>query len=414
MIFPFVVLSLLVSGIAAFPLTSSHSSVSDLSIPIRKQVNVTSGHNLVRAGHFRAQSFRNRAASKNRSGPSPKKRQEVPVVNEAITYIAEVTVGVDNQTFHLLVDSGSSNTWVGANASYTYIPSTSSVWTDDIVIVDYGSGYFFGYEYFDTVALSNELIIKNQSIGVADFQQGFNSMDGILGIGPVDLTDGTILGSLVMSNLPTVSDNLFSEGVISTEVVGVSFVPTTGASNEPEGELIFGDIGGSSRFTGQITYTPKETDYWGITQSISYGDTEIMASAIGVVDTGTTLNYMPTDTFNAYINFTGGTFDEATGLYEITQEQYDALDNLIFTIGGVSTDFPLTANAQIWPRDLNENIGGEEGKIYLAAVATGMYPIEDLNFINGYVFLERFFSIFDNSNSKMGFATTSYTNATTN
>ncbi|KAJ3752774.1 acid protease [Lentinula raphanica] len=400
MIFPFVVLSLLVSGIAAFPLTSSHSSV-----------NVTSGHNLVRAGHFRAQSFRNRAASKNRSGPSPKKRQEVPVVNEAITYIAEVTVGVDNQTFHLLVDSGSSNTWVGANASYTYIPSSSSVWTDDIVIVDYGSGYFFGYEYFDTVALSNELIIKNQSIGVADFQQGFNSMDGILGIGPVDLTDGTILGSLApVITVPTVSDNLFSEGVISTEVVGVSFVPTTGASNEPEGELIFGDIGGSSRFTGQITYTPKETDYWGITQSISYGDTEIMASAIGVVDTGTTLNYMPTDTFNAYINSTGGTFDEATGLYEITQEQYDALDNLIFTIGG--TDFPLTANAQIWPRDLNENIGGEEGKIYLAAVATD--PIEDLNFINGYVFLERFFSIFDNSNSRVGFATTSYTNATTN
>ncbi|KAJ3833050.1 aspartic peptidase domain-containing protein [Lentinula raphanica] len=355
---------------------------------------------------------------------------QVPVVNEAITYIAEVTVGVDNQTFHLLVDSGSSNTWVGANASYTYIPSSSSVWTDDIVIVDYGSGYFFGYEYFDTVALSNELIIKNQSIGVADFQQGFNSMDGILGIGPVDLTDGTILGSLApVTTVPTVSDNLFSEGVISTEVVGVSFVPTTGASNEPEGELIFGDIGGSSRFTGQITYTPKETDYWGITQSISYGDTEIMASAIGVVDTGTTLNYMPTDTFNAYINSTGGTFDEATGLYEITQEQYDALDNLIFTIGG--TDFPLTANAQIWPRDLNENIGGEEGRIYLAAVATGMCtlvqyrltddlmllrpdPIEDLNFINGYVFLERFFSIFDNSNSRVGFATTSYTNATTN
>ncbi|KAJ4000689.1 family A1 protease [Lentinula boryana] len=406
MICPFVVLSLLVFGVTTTPLAPSQSS--SLSIPIQKHVNVTGGHNLVNAGHSRARSFRDRTVSKHNSST---KRQEVPVVNEAITYIAEIAVGADNQTFHLLVDTGSSNTWVGANASYTYVPSSSSVWTDDIVIVDYGSGYFFGYEYYDTVTLSNDLVIKNQSIGVADFQQGFTSMDGVLGIGPVDLTDGTILGALApVTTVPTVSDNLFNQGVISTEVIGVSFVPTTGAANEPEGELIFGDVGGSSRYTGQITYTPRETDYWGITQSISYGGTEIMASAIGVVDTGTTLNYMPTDTFNSYINTTGGIYDEVTGLYEITEEQYNALDDLIFTIGG--TDFPLTPNAQIWPRDLNENIGGEAGKIYLAAVATE--PVENLNFINGYVFLERYFSIFDNSNSRVGFAVTPYTNATTN
>ncbi|KAJ3742567.1 family A1 protease [Lentinula detonsa] len=406
MICPFVVLSLLVFGVAAAPLAPSQSS--SLSIPIQKHVNVTGGHNLVNAGHSRARSFRDRTVSKHISST---KRQEVPVVNEAITYIAEIAVGADNQTFHLLVDTGSSNTWVGANASYTYVPSSSSVWTDDIVIVDYGSGYFFGYEYYDTVTLSNDLVIKNQSIGVADFQQGFTSMDGVLGIGPVDLTDGTILGSLApVTTVPTVSDNLFNQGVISTEVIGVSFVPTTGAANEPDGELIFGAVEGSSRYTGQITYTPRETDYWGIAQSISYGDTEIMSIAIGVVDTGTTLNYMPTDTFNAYINTTGGIYDEVTGLYEITEEQYNALDDLIFTIGG--TDFPLTPNAQIWPRDLNENIGGEAGKIYLAAVATE--PVENLNFINGYVFLERYFSIFDNSNSRVGFAVTPYTNATTN
>ncbi|KAJ3799683.1 family A1 protease [Lentinula aff. detonsa] len=409
MICPFVVLSLLVFGVAAAPLAPSQSSC--LSIPIQKHVNVTGGHNLVNAGHSRARSFRDRTVSKHNSST---KRQEVPVVNEAITYIAEIAVGADNQTFHLLVDTGSSNTWVGANASYTYVPSSSSVWTDDIVIVDYGSGYFFGASF---LTLSNDLVITNQSIGVADFQQGFTSMDGVLGIGPVDLTDGTILGSLApVTTVPTVSDNLFNQGVISTEVIGVSFVPTTGAANEPDGELIFGDVGGSSRYTGQITYTcvtpssPRETDYWGITQSISYGDTEIMASAIGVVDTGTTLNYMPTDTFNAYINTTGGIYDEVTGLYEITEEQYNALDDLIFIIGG--TDFPLTPNAQIWPRDLNENIGGEAGKIYLAAVATE--PVENLNFINGYVFLERYFSIFDNSNSRVGFAVTPYTNATTN
>ncbi|KAJ3727352.1 family A1 protease [Lentinula guzmanii] len=372
MICPFVVLSLLVFGVAAAPLAPSQSS--SLSIPIQKYVNVTGGHNLVNAGHSRARSFRDRTVSKHISST---KRQEVPVVNEAITYIAEIAVGADNQTFHLLVDTGSSNTWVGHHCKISrrqcklYIrPSSSSVWTDDIVIVDYGSGYFFGYEYYDTVTLSNDLVITNQSIGVADFQQGFTSMDGVLGIGPVDLTDGTILGSLApVTTVPTVSDNLFNQGVISTEVIG------------PDGELIF-VIHWPITYTCVTPSSPRETDYWGITQSISYGDTEIMASAIGVVDTGTTLNYMPTDTFNAYINTTGGIYDEVTGLYEITEEQ------------------------------LEQNIGGEAGKIYLAAVATE--PVENLNFINGYVFLERYFSIFDNSNSRVGFAVTPYTNATTN
>jgi hypothetical protein len=43
----------------------------------------------------------------------------------------------------------------------------------------------------DTVTLGNNLVIHNQSIGVASTAQGFNNgIDGILGIGPVDLTTG--------------------------------------------------------------------------------------------------------------------------------------------------------------------------------------------------------------------------------
>jgi hypothetical protein len=44
----------------------------------------------------------------------------------------------------------------------------------------------------DTVLLNDDLVIQNQSIGVASTAQGFNDVDGILGIGPVDLTSGTV------------------------------------------------------------------------------------------------------------------------------------------------------------------------------------------------------------------------------
>jgi hypothetical protein len=47
-------------------------------------------------------------------------------------------------------------------------------------------------------------------------------------IGPVDLTDGTLSGS--SAEIPTVTDNLFKQGTISTEVIGVYYAPTTTGS----------------------------------------------------------------------------------------------------------------------------------------------------------------------------------------
>jgi hypothetical protein len=44
-------------------------------------------------------------------------------------------------------------------------------------------------------------------------------------IGPVDLTQGTLNGSSAL--IPTVTDNLFEQGTISTDVIGIYFAPTT-------------------------------------------------------------------------------------------------------------------------------------------------------------------------------------------
>lgn len=47
-----------------------------------------------------------------------------------------------------------------------------------------------GTEYTDTVTLGTGLVITKQSIGVASSVTGISGVDGILGIGPVDLTEG--------------------------------------------------------------------------------------------------------------------------------------------------------------------------------------------------------------------------------
>ena len=74
----------------------------------------------------------------------------------------------------------------------------------------------------------------------------------------------------------------------------------------------------------------------------------------------------------------------------------------------------LTPNGQIWPRNLNADIGGVAGKIYLVVGNIGSNSGSGLDFINGQTFLERFYAVFDTANNRVGIATTSFTDATTN
>lgn len=333
-----------------------------------------------------------------------KKRQSEPVINEVVSYIASVGVGANDQQFQLIVDTGSSNTWVGATTKY--VATSTSTDTGDRVEVSYGSGDFEGTEFIDRVTLTSELVINAQSIGVASSSEGFEGTDGIIGIGPDDLTEDTVSG---VATVPTVTDNLFSQGTIAERLVAISFEPTT-SEEVTNGELTFGGTD-STKFTGDITFTPKVGDFWGITQTISYAGKTIQASTEGIVDTGTTLLMLTTNAFDAYIDAVGGKENEEVGLFQITTAQFDALEDLVFTIGG--TEFSLTPNAQIFPRSLNEDIGGAADDIFLIVADLGAEE-EGFNFINGYVFLERFYSVFDTTNSRVGFATTPFTTATTN
>jgi len=311
----------------------------------------------------------------------------------------------------LLIDTGSSNTWVGAGKKF--VKTSTSVQTANKVAVQYGSGSFSGTEFTDTVIIGSDPI-KAQSIGVASTSEGFQGVDGILGIGPTDLTLDT-LSPATNTQIPTVTDNLFSQGIISAHSVAVSFEPTT-QSTVTNGELTFGGTD-SSKFTGSITFAPLTTtspasEFWGISQSIKFGSTNILSTTVGIVDTGTTLILLATNAFDAYQKATGGVLDQNTGLLRLTTAQFNALQPLTFTIAG--TTFTLTANAQAWPRSLNTLIGGVANDVYLVVNDLGTPSGEGLDFINGFTFLERFYSVFDTANKRVGFATTPFTTATTN
>ncbi|KAG2067295.1 family A1 protease [Suillus decipiens] len=322
-----------------------------------------------------------------------------PVTNYGVYYVAAVDIGSPPRAYNLVVDTGSSNTWVGASAKY--VVTKTSVNTHQPVKVGYGSGAFAGTEYLDTVTLGKGLTITKQSIGVASTSSGFSDgVDGILGLGPVDLTQTTLTNS-PEKTIPTVTQNLHSQGTTLLDVVSIFFEPSSSKA-ETKGGLIFGEID-TSKFTGDIGYTPITTTspastYWGINESITYGSETILSSTA--------------DAFVKYQSATGATPDKTTGLLTISSAQYKALKNLDFHAG--QKIYTLTPNAQIWPRSLNSKVGGISDVIYLVVSDIGSPSGQGLDFVQGYTFLQRFYSVFDATNQRVGFAQTSFTDATTN
>ncbi|KAG0323565.1 hypothetical protein BG000_002582 [Podila horticola] len=342
-----------------------------------------------------------------------------PAENQAVAYVASVGFGSPATDYNLIVDTGSSNTWVGAGKAY--VPTSTSRKTadkvsEDNIRVEYGSGSFSGAEYIDQVTIASGLVVSQQSIGVASTSKGFNNVDGILGLGPTDLTKGTLSPDTGLV-IPTVSDNLFSGGTISANEFAISFEPITDSSGtQMNGEISWGGTD-SSKFTGVITFAPitstsPASNYWGIDASASYGNTMILSTTAGIVDTGTTLLLLATDAFKKYQSATGAVPDQATSLLSITSDQFANLQPLFFEINGAT--FELTANAQIWPRSLNTNIGGTAGNIYLIVQDIGTNSGSGLDFILGQAFIERFYTVYDTANARVGIATTPFTDATTN
>ncbi|KAI9430550.1 acid protease [Lactarius indigo] len=340
--------------------------------------------------------------------------ETIDITDTAITYTVSVGVGSPATNYTLLVDTGSSNTWVGADKPYVRTGTSKN--TGKQVTINHGSTSFSGTEYMDQVTLSPSLVINSQRIGVASTTKGFKDVDGVLGIGPVDLTKGTVKDD--NTPVPTITDNLFNQGTISTESIGIFFQPSTSSDPVSNGELTFGGVD-SSKITGDVNYVPitstsPASEYWGIDQAITYGSSgqSILKSTAGIVDTGTTLVLIATDAFQEYQRATGAIPDPATSLLTVTASQFDNLQSLFFHIGDVQ--YELTPNAQIWPRTLNTAIGGKSDQIYLIVSDLGGPSGQGLDFINGFTFLQRFYSVYDVSNSRVGLATTPFTNAETN
>jgi cathepsin E len=135
---------LLALSVAANPVQLDRPLVT---LPISRRLNLTSVHNLVRHDQARAKALKLRGS--NVAGNSRAVVNEA-IDNQAVTYVATVSVGSPATTCELafvdfpkpfadtslidslLIDTGSSNTWVGAGKAY--VKTSTSVQTANRVV----------------------------------------------------------------------------------------------------------------------------------------------------------------------------------------------------------------------------------------------------------------------------------------
>ncbi|CAE7057617.1 unnamed protein product [Rhizoctonia solani] len=302
------------------------------------------------------------------------------------------------------VDTGTAFTWIGHGKEYV-ITETSAKQENEVFNIRYAKGSAAGAIYKDHITLSPSLKIPAMLIGVASSSNAPLGSEGTLGL-------GRALGGLIIrlkngQPVPTVMDALLQHKQIQRNIFGVSFAPVT-SQGVINGRLTFG--GTSVQKYKYNLHWVKATEkapcniYWGIEQTIKYGDKILQPSSAGVVDTGSSLIHITPQAFDKYRESIPGSKIGTNGLLEIPENSVGHMKTLSFIINGKPYDLP--PKAQLWPQELNTNVLRGRADAHYSVV--GWLPEElskmGIGFVSGYAFLQRFYTAYDASESMIGFA----------
>ncbi|XP_056242751.1 gastricsin-like [Seriola aureovittata] len=315
------------------------------------------------------------------------------------TYYGAITIGTPPQSFEVLFDTGSSNLWVNSIYCNTqacdthkkFNPQQSSTFsgTRQSFFLPYGAGSLYGVFGYDTVNVGG-IVINNQEVGLSTDEPGQTfavvKFNGILGLSYPAISAG---------GQTPVMDNMMSQNLLSTNI----FAFYLSRGGQQGSELSFGGVD-NSLFQGQIHWTPVTSEtFWQIgIQGFQIDGHETGWCSQGcqsVVDTGTSTLTAPGNLLGDLMQEIGAQQSQY-GMYTVDCSQVNNLPTLTFVISGVS--FPLPPSAYIIHHGYNDCVVG--------ITPTNLAPREgEPVWIFGDVFLREYYSVYDRTNNRVGFAT---------
>ncbi|CEP20462.1 unnamed protein product [Cyberlindnera jadinii] len=226
--------------------------------------------------------------------------------------------------------------------------STSFVSNNTEFFILYGDSTFaYGTWGYDNVVIDG-LEVSGLSFAVANET---NSSIGVLGIGLEGL-ETTYSGSLAGSNRYTYSNlpmKMVEDGLIHKRAYSLYLNDV----DAEEGNIIFGGVD-HAKYTGNLTSVPvintlessgySEAIKLEITlQDVSFDGTSVLDSVeYALLDSGTTLTYLPSSVVSALADQIGATYSSRYGYYIMDCPDDTGNQNITFTFDGTQIACPLS------------------------------------------------------------------------
>jgi len=332
---------------------------------------------------------------------------KVPMINYGdLAYIGEITIGTPAQgPYRVVMDSGSSNLWVpsaqcalaekylddkGCKGKHMYDHGKSKSYTPDAceaLFVPYGTGFLLAYLSNDTVNVGG-VDVKNVEFGEAIYMADFfanEPLDGILGLAYKEIAADKVTPVLNIMN---------EQGLLNSLSFGVYL------SNKPGGKDSLITMGGTDpkRYTGSFEWADIIVPSYYLV-----GADEIKVN--GQVTHKCFLSYCPCviDTGTSIIAGAPYILDpiiKAIGKVESDCSNMHTLPKVSFGLGGFSGGKQLEIGPEYYVIKLETSPGKYECQLGMES----SYAIAPL-LILGDVFLRAFYTVFDQGNNRVGFAT---------
>ncbi|CCG83030.1 Aspartic proteinase sxa1 [Taphrina deformans PYCC 5710] len=272
------------------------------------------------------------------------------ITNDAAGYTAAIRFGTPAQTLNLILDTGSPLTWAastnisaftpsGGTAGETtaalekeictskgcYNPGSSSTYADTPAQV-------FAISYVDTSEAVGEIIsetasfaglsVPNFEFGLATYQYNPSSsgaVAGIIGLGPAVTLDGFPSVADAISAMANSTETPFTSPTLLDQFVAAKVIASSAFSlyldAEGNGSVILGGVD-AARYSGPLTVVPivepADRSLQVTLLSVGFNGSTAAASTasvdnIVVLDSGTTVVYLPTNVVSLIASSLGGT-----------------------------------------------------------------------------------------------------------
>ena len=356
-----------------------------------------------------------------------RKRQNIvsqTLDNEETLYYANLTLGTPAQNLRLHIDTGSSDLWVNtASSSFcqeasgfcqggTYDSSSSS--TYQVVNNDFNISYVDGSGATGVYA-ADTLTFGGQTL--TDFQFGIgqtsSSQQGVLGIGyQINEVQVNRAGGPAYPNLPVA---LLNAGLINSNAYSL-WLNDLDAST---GTILFGGVN-TAKYQGDLATIPilrEYGDYYELTIALTglsaggtnYDDSSSLP-APALLDSGSTLAYLPNDLAEDIYNQVNAVYDSSAGVAYVPCS-ITGTGSIDFTFSGQTISVPydellLSAGTDQSGRPLTFR-NGEEACLFGIAPAQGSTPVL------GDTFLRSAYVVYDLENNEISLAQTVF-NSTAN